>query len=212
MNDYEDQLLGGTLPELTPEQKAELAQEQDQIDANLEMLQPEVEQPEVSQAAATAAPVEAPPQQTEEPLINGRPLSYYADPTGAEAMVAGVEDFVLDALNLIPNVDIPKAPKFENDINQSVREISSIVIPTVALGGAGSAGLAARAGQVGKVTKLGKFLNDPLTKHIGNMAFQAGTGAAVDYTVEINQQDDNLAGTLRKTWPRWFGWVPEDLA
>ena len=30
MNDYEDQLLGGTLPELTPEQKAELAQEQEQ--------------------------------------------------------------------------------------------------------------------------------------------------------------------------------------
>ena len=213
MNDYEDQLLGGTLPELTPEQKAELAQEQAAIDANLEQLQPEVEQPEVSQAAATAAPAEAPPQQqTEEPLINGRPLSYYADPTGAEAAVAGIEDFVIDALNLIPNVDIPKAPKFENDINQSVREISSIVIPTVALGGAGSAGLAARAGQVSKVTKLGKFLNDPLTKHIGNMAFQAGTGAAVDYTVEINQQDDNLAGTLRKTWPRWFGWVPEDLA
>jgi len=212
MNDYEDQLLGGTLPELTPEQKAELAQEQEAIDANLEQLQPEVGQPEVSQAAATAAPAEAPPQQTEEPLINGRPLSYYADPTGAEAMVAGVEDFVLDALNLIPNVDIPKAPKFENDINQSVREISSIVIPTVALGGAGSAGLAARAGQVSKATKLGKFLNDPLTKHLGNMAFTAGAGAAVDYTVEINQQDDNLAGTLRKTWPRWFGWVPEDLA
>ena len=212
MNDYEDQLLGGTLPELTPEQKAELAQEQEAIDANLEQLQPEVGQPEVSQAAATAAPAEAPPQQTEEPLINGRPLSYYADPTGAEAMVAGVEDFVLDALNLIPNVDIPKAPKFENDINQSVREISSIVIPTVALGGAGSAGLAARAGQVSKATKLGKFLNDPLTKHLGNMAFTAGAGAAVDYTVEINQEDDNLTGSLRKTWPRWWGWVPEDLA
>ena len=212
MNDYEDQLSGGTLPELSLEERAELEAEQQRIQSELELTQPEVEQPEVSQAAATAAPVEAPPQQTEEPLINGRPLSYYADPTGAEAMVAGVEDFVLDALNLIPNVDIPKAPKFENDINQSVREISSIVIPTVALGGAGSAGLAARAGQVSKATKLGKFLNDPLTKHIGNMAFQAGTGAAVDYTVEINQEDDNLTGTLRKTWPRWFGWVPEDLA
>lgn len=213
MNDYEEQLPGGTPPELTPEQLAQLASEQRVLEESLSSMQPEVEQPEVSQPAATAAPVEAPQQQqTEEPLINGRPLSYYADPTGAEAMVAGVEDFVIDALNLIPNVDIPKAPKFENDINQSVREISSIVIPTVALGGAGSAGLAARAGQVSKVTKLGKFLNDPLTKHLGNMAFTAGAGAAVDYTVEINQQDDNLAGTLRKTWPRWFGWVPEDLA
>ena len=217
MNDYEDQLLGGTLPELTPEQKAELAQEQAAIDANLEQLQPEVEQPEVSQAAATAAPVEAPPQQqTEEPQTFGLPESYFTNPnahqTSKTAVVAGVSDFAVDALNLIPNVDIPKAPKFENDINQSVREISSIVIPTVALGGAGAAGLAAKAGQLGKVTKLGKFLNDPLVKHLGNMAFTAGAGAAVDYTVEINQQDDNLAGTLRKTWPRWFGWVPEDLA
>ena len=114
MNDYEEQLSGGTPPELTPQQRAELEAEQERIQTELELTQPEVEQPEVSQAAATAAPVEAPPQQqTEEPLINGRPLSYYADPTGAEAMVAGVEDFVLDALNLIPNVDIPKAPKFE---------------------------------------------------------------------------------------------------
>jgi hypothetical protein len=214
MNDYEEQLSGGTPPELTPQQRAELEAEQERIQTELELTQPEVEQPEVSQPAATAAPVEAPPQQqqTEEPLINGRPLSYYADPTGAEAMVAGVEDFVLDALNLVPGIEIPKAPEFENKINQSVREISSIVIPTVALGSFGSAALASRAGQVNKATKLGKFLNDPFTKHIGNMAFQAGAGAAVDYTVEINQEDDNLTGTLRKTWPRWWGWVPEDLA
>ena len=210
MNDYEDQLLGGTLPELTPEQKAELAQEQEAIDANLEQLQPEVGQPEVSQAAATAAPAEAPPQQTEGPdKIGFLPKEVHELTT---APGAGIVDFAVDALNLIPNVDIPKAPKFENDIGQSVREISSIVIPTVALGGAGAAGLAANAGQLGKVTKLGKFLNDPLTRHLGNMAFTAGAGAAVDYTVEINQEDDNLAGTLRKTWPRWFGWVPEDLA
>ncbi len=210
MNDYEDQLLGGTLPELTPEQKAELAQEQEKTQADLEMLSPEVEQPEMPQAAATAAPVEAPPQQTEGPDNYGFLPKEVAELTTAPG--ASLLDTAIDALNLIPNVDIPKAPKFENDIAQSVREISSIVIPTVLLGGAGSAALAARAGQVSKATKLGKFLNDPLTRHLGNMAFQAGAGAAVDYTVEINQEDDNLAGTLRKTWPRRWGWVPEDLA
>jgi len=211
MNDYEEQLPGGTPPELTPEQLAQLASEQRVLEESLSSMQPEVEQPEVSQAAATAAPVEAPPQQqTEGPdRIGFLPKEVHELTT---APGAGIVDFAVDALNLIPNVDIPKAPKFENDIGQSVREISSIVIPTVVLGGAGSAAIAARAGQVSKVTKLGKFLNDPLTKHLGNMAFTAGAGAAVDYTVEINQQDDNLAGTLRKTWPRWFGWVPEDLA
>ena len=207
---YEEQLPGGTPPELTPEQLAQLASEQRVLEESLSSMQPEVEQPEVSQPAATAAPVEAPPQQTEGPdKIGFLPKEVHELTT---APGAGIVDFAVDALNLIPNVDIPKAPKFENDVSQSVREISSIVIPTVVLGGAGSAGLAARAGQVSKATKLGKFLNDPLTKHLGNMAFTAGAGAAVDYTVEINQQDDNLAGTLRKTWPRWFGWVPDDLA
>ena len=216
MNDYEEQLPGGTLPELTPEQKAELAQEQEAVEANLEQIQAEAVQPEVAQATATAAPAAAPPQQTQEPQSFGLPESYFTDPnahqTSKTAVVAGVADFAVDALNLIPNVDIPKAPKFESDVNQSVREISSILIPTVALGGFGSAGLAARAGTLGKATKLGKFLNDPLTKHLGNMAFQAGAGAAVDYTVEINQEDDNLAGSLRKSWPRWWGWIPDDIA
>ena len=92
MNDYEDQLLGGTLPELTPEQKAELAQEQAQIEANLEQLQPEVEQPEVSQPAATAAPAEAPPQQTEGPdRIGFLPKEVHELTT---APGAGISDFI----------------------------------------------------------------------------------------------------------------------
>ena len=40
----------------------------------------------------------------------------------------------------------------------------------------------------------------------------AGTGAFVDYTVEINQTDDNLTGTLKQAWPSWYGWIPDDLA
>ncbi len=51
-----------------------------------------------------------------------------------------------------------------------------------------------------------------MVARIGNIAFSAGTGAFVDYTVEINQSDDNLAGTLKQNWPRWYGWIPEDLA
>ena len=57
-----------------------------------------------------------------------------------------------------------------------------------------------------------KFLSDPLVKHIGEAALGAGTGAFVDYTVELNQEDDSLSGSLRKRWPRWWGWLPEDLA
>ena len=67
MNDYEEQLSGGTLPELTPEQQAELANEKRMLQGQLDSMQ-EVEQPEVPQVAATAAPVEAPPQQQTGPF------------------------------------------------------------------------------------------------------------------------------------------------
>lgn len=117
----------------------------------------------------------------------------------------GVVDFSADALNLIPRVDVPKPPKFEDEVAQTVRELSSVIIPTVYLGGAAT-------GAVGGLAKGSKFLNNPWIKNLGNIALSSGTGAFVDYTVEINQQDDNLAGTLKKTWPRFYGWIPEDIA
>lgn len=207
MNDYDEQLLGEGTPELSPQEIAELEQQQSLLQDSLLPEQPVVEQSQVPQTQATAQP-QAPAQQTEGPERIGFLPKEVHDFTTAPG--AGIADFVVDALNLIPKVDIPKAPEFENDVSQTVREISSIVIPTALLGGMGSGAIAGRA--AGVTGKMGKFLNDPLVKQLGNVAFQAGAGAAVDYTVEINQEDDNLAGSLRKTWPRWFGWVPDDLA
>ena len=246
MNDYEDELLGGTLPELTPEQQAAILAEQEAVQATLDQLaQEEVPaQSGVSQPGVTTQAVPAPPaQQLTTAFDPTKDFSFYeaqgmsrqewnrlqmqggvgsevegfaTDPRttfeGALALPTGVLDAGLDLLNLIPNVEIPKVPKFESDITQSIREISSIVLPTVFLGGAGTAAIAGKVGQLDKASKAGKLLADPLVKYLGNAFFTAGAGAAVDFTVEINQQDDNLAGTLRKTWPRWFGWVPENLA
>ena len=212
MNDYDEQLLGEGTPELSPQEIAELEQQQSLLQDSLLPEQPVVEQSQVPQTQATAeqqAPAQ-PQATTEGNTILGLPESYFTTPDAKDAVVYGAADFVVDALNLIPKVDIPKPPKFEDDVTQTVREISSIVVPTVFLGGLGSGAIAGRAAGVGG--KMGKFLNDPLVKQVGNIAFQAGAGAAVDYTVEINQEDDNLAGTLRKSWPRWFGWIPDDLA
>ena len=208
MNDYEDELLGGTPPELTPEQLQAIAAEQEAIQATLDRLQTQEvpAQSGMPQPVATAPAPEAPAQQQQD---------FFSPQAFAErAFTAqvGLLDAGIDALNMIPNVDIPKVPKFESDVSQSIREISSIVLPTVGLTMAGGAGLGAAAGRLGTTTKVGKFLNDPLVKSLGTKAFSAGAGAAVDYTVEINQRDDNLAGTLRKSWPRWFGWIPEDIA
>ena len=175
MNDYEAGLLGGTPPDLTPEQLARIAAEQSAIEQTLGLFnQPEVPtQSGMPQPVATVSGQQASPQQPQQQQIGAfdpsKDYSYYeargmsrkewnrlqlsggvgaemeafsSDPRaafeGALAAPTGVLDAAIDALNLIPNIDIPKVPKFESDITQSVREISSIVIPTIALAGAGT--------------------------------------------------------------------------
>ena len=215
MNDYEEQLLAG-MPELTEEQRQRILLEQQQVQAQLDQLETQqVEQPKAPQPTATAGGMGEPsPAPTErrsirDLQIGGELETFATDPRGsfeaALSIPTGVLDFGADLLNMIPNVEIPKVPKFENDVAQSVRELSSIVIPTLTLGGAGTTALKGAA-------KGSKFLSDPLVRKIGEVGFSAGTGAFVDYTVELNQQDDNLAGTLKKSWPRWFGWIPDDIA
>ena len=130
----------------------------------------------------------------------------------AAAAPVGVLDFGADLLNLVPGVEVPKVPEFESEITQAVREMSSIIIPTIGLSGAGSIALAGRAASIASKASKAKLLVDPMVKKIGGMAFSAGTGAFVDYTVEINQNDDNLTGTLKQTWPRFYRWIPDDLA
>ena len=154
--------------------------------------------------------VETSPFKKEDGTIDYEKISRY----GAEGdmdVITGIQDFVSGTLSLIPGVDIKPRPKFENEVAQTVREISSVVLPTMLLGGAGSAGLTAQAGKVKAVKGL-KHLNDPFVKWLGNTSFQAGAGAFVDYAVPMNQTDDNLAGTLKKTYPRSLGWIPDNVA
>ena len=119
----------------------------------------------------------------------------------------GVNDFFVNAINMLPGVELKKRPKFEDDITQSVREISSVVVPTVFItrGAGGALSGAASASRV-------KMLSDPFVKFVAPKLLGAGVGAAVDYTVEFNQTDDNLSGTLKKSFPATFGWIPDNIA
>ena len=211
MNDYEGQLLAG-MPELTEEQRQRLLLEQQQVQSQIEQLgTQQVAQPQVSQPSATVGGQAAPPVQQQTSPFRTKTGDIDLDKLRKQGneldlmVPVGLLDFGADLLNMIPKVNLPKVPKFENDIAQSVRELSSIVIPTLTLGGIGGAALKGAA-------KGSKFLSDPLVRKIGEIGFAAGTGAFVDYTVKINQEDDNLAGSLRKNWPRWFGWIPGDVA
>ena len=221
MNDYDEQLLEGT-PNLTEEALYQLKVDEEALKGYTEPFQldqnQQATQPQVSQPTATAEGQQAPPEQPQTGPYRTETGDIDLEKMRREGAefdlmgIAGLTDFAIDALNLIPGVDLPKIPKFENDVAQSSREIMSVVVPTIALGGAGTAALTAKAGQLSTATRAGKLLNDPLVRHIGTAAFSAGAGAAVDYTIEINQEDDNLTGTLRKTYPRYFGWLPENLA
>jgi hypothetical protein len=136
-----------------------------------------------------------------ETLVGARTAaeSVFAIPTGAL-------DFGVDVINLIPGVDAPKLPKFHNDALQSVRDISSVLLPSVGIIGKGTKLLGAAA-----KTSKAKFLADPAVKKIGEIGFAAGAGAAVD-SISEQSEGDNLTGTLKQMWPRTYAWIPDNIA
>ena len=219
MNSFLRQQAESGAPAIDPQaiEELRLAEEEEE---KLRQQQQQATQPEAT--ASTPKPEQPKPQpqaEEEKPKEDfyGADLSFQddgVDPSGlqvaAEAVLspfAGATDAVVDFINLAPGVDLPKIPEFENEVAQTVREMSSIVLPTIGLTATGAGALAGAA----KASKF-KILADPFVKKIGSLAFSAGTGAFVDYTVEINQTDDNLTGTLKQAWPSWYGWIPDDLA
>ena len=51
------------------------------------------------------------------------------------AMGAGYVDFLTDTVNLIPGVNLPKLPKYESASLQGVRQMASIIIPSLSISG-----------------------------------------------------------------------------
>ena len=224
-------------PEMSEESRLQLEKELQEQEERLRQTQQEQPTQRAPKPQATAPAAAEPSPQPVEPVEPVQPEppvqpeeteeednSFYGltpgfqedeiDPEAgqiaAEALLAlptGAVDFVVDTFNLVPGVDLPKIPEFENEVAQTVREMGSVVLPTVGLAASG-VGI---AGAGAKLSKL-KFLADPMVARLGNIGLSAGAGAFVDYTVEINQKDDNVAGVLKKNWPRFYGWIPEDLA
>lgn len=140
---------------------------------------------------------------------------------GALAIPAGIADFGVDLLNLIPHKElpgvtnpfhtpegkVPKPPAFKNKTFQALREAASVIVPTVFLTRTGLGAAATAQKAVG--WKLG---SDAAFKWFARAGLTGGIGAAVDYTAQTNQSSDNLSGFLKKQWPKTFGWISNDWA
>ena len=227
--DPTEEMLPGEI-ELSWQQRQAIQQGMDARNAELEQSQATTEQTPIQ------PPIEEPEEQTEvvpQPedigYINNEPFLKLGNekldkglPENVKAtlaMGAGLVDWGVDAINMLTGVSpeqdkqyggtggIPKIPKFEEDISQSIRDMSSIVLPNVILSG----GLGA-AVKANKTVQTSKFLSDPLVKFVGERAANAGIGAGVDYAASVNREGDNLAGSVKKMWPRSTGWIPDAIA
>jgi len=229
----EDDLMQGILygtPDMTAEEEQQMMLQAEQSQQDMQLMEDMARRQMLQQAApqqpqgSTQQPAQptGQEQQQQPQQEGGIDIGGLARQTleGAMTVPAGLIDFGVDLINILPSKEVPgmtnpfrpdgkvqKLPKFQSDITQAFREISSVIAPTLLLTGLGGGALkgAASASKV-------KMLQDPFVKWVAPKLFAAGAGAAVDYTVQFNQTDDNLTGTLKKSFPAQFGWIPDNVA
>ena len=236
-----DPLTEITMPDLTeslaePEQpEATLDSEEledqeveldvDAISEKLSGLYPEVEVAEPEVAEVTEA---KPAGKTEQELLAED--MYMKDPLSKSGLNesnnfvdlgldllsapgAGLNDYFNDEFNKIPGVNLRRAPKYENEVAQSIRELSSFILPFLMLRQAGKQAVGTLAATKPATAISTRF---PKTSRAGSWMAELGidtsVGAYVDATNKLNSVDDNLAGWLKKSWPMTYRWIPSDWA
>ena len=214
------------------EQERQTRLSNDMID-HIEMRE-EVSQEEQLALEQELAPTAtaAPPAPTQESPAPSTDTSPYKDAQGNidleqirkeggeldMAAIQGVVDTATDFANFIlPDFipDIPKASKYENKVAQTVRSVSSVVLPTMGLQGLGMRGAAALQSKA--VTKLGasaninRLGNTAFMKFVGERGIEAGASVAVG-AVASEYEEDNLLGSLKKNWPETWDFIPDNWA
>jgi hypothetical protein len=211
-DDLTQEILFGT-PDMTAEEEQQMQLQAEQTAQDMQIMESMAQQQMLQQEAAAQQPQRS-QQQSAQPTGQAQQQQPKGDRNivqqAFDALAApgqGVNDWFVDTINLLPGVELRKAPKFQNDVTQGLREVSSVVLPTIFLTKGMGSGLqtAATASRV-------KMFNDPFLKFVAPKLLGAGVGAGVDYAVEFNQTDDNLSGTLKKAFPSQFGWIPDDIA
>ena len=213
------------------ERQTQLSNEQiEEIQQRLEAPQEEPtaleQQPTQAATAAQPAPVETESQPTgEQPgkepakLFDFSGFTYFGQPIGEtgqqvqerlSAPGQGIIDTAVDGINFLlqkTGLQIPKATKYEDEVAQATRTISSVVLPTLLLQGGGM-----KAGQALQ-TQVGNPLgNTAFMKFVGARGVEAGAAVAVGAVSSEYETGDNLSGMLKKSFPKTYDFIPDSWA
>lgn len=168
------------------------------------------------------------PQPTQPQPTGGDSKTYYERPTGLNylgqpigqaseqvkqrlsAPGQGLIDFAADGINKLlqkTGLQVPKATKYEDEVATATRQISSVVLPTLLLQGRGMAMGTAAHSSIG----LG-IGNTAFMKFVGARGVEAGAAALVGAISTQYETDDNIAGMLKKSFPKTFDFLPDSWA
>ena len=118
---------------------------------------------------------------------------------GAAAIPLGTADFISDTVGLVPwlkPVDEwwdANSPRSDHPVHKTIRDASSIIVPTILGGGVvtGSLRAATAARSIPAATRI-----------LGTIAAHAGVDTTVTAISSHSKEQDNIAGTLND----WLGW------
>jgi len=124
------------------------------------------------------------------------------------AIGQGLFDFATYAINTVlpGSAQIPEVSKYEDNVAQATRQISSVVTPTILLQGAGMQAGAAAQSRVG--WSLG---NTAFMRFLGARGVEAGASVAVG-AVSPEYEGENVTGMLKKALPPQWDFIPDSMA
>ena len=125
---------------------------------------------------------------------------------GGMTVPAGLVDFGVDVINKVTGQSVPKPPEFQTKHLQALREIASVVAPTIILSKLGMGGAATAHSRVG--WSVG---NNAFVKAIGTLGIESAAGVAVG-VVSSEYTEDNLTGSIKQAFPEQFDFIPDSLA
>ena len=167
---------------------------------------PTGEQPTTTQQPVPSTEVQQKEQQF--PWEEGYDLGDYARQTaeGAFAAPTGMLDFGVDVINKVTGQQFKKLPEFETDHFQALREISSVILPTIGATRLGMTGGAAAHGRIG--WGIG---NNAFVRAVSTLGVESAAGVAVG-AVSSEYEEDNVTGALKQAWPKTWDFIPDWLA